>query len=207
MITTVFFDLDGVLTTDAKGSLTMSKNLAALKPGLSIENVLASFRKDIDKMSRGGIDLFSILRRVSREFGIDADDSALRSAIGRMPLNEPMFALARRLKRGLRVGMITDNARERIAILDEEVGLSGLFHPIVVSSIEKASKSDGDTRIFDIALSRAGAAAQESLFIDNQERNLLVPSRMGMQVHFHDDTRNDMDALHAKLKSLGVEID
>ncbi len=207
MLNTIFFDLDGVLTTDPKGSFTMSKNLTALKPGLSLDGVLASFRKDIDKMSHGDADLFSILRRVCAEFDIPADDRVLRKVIGTMPLNDPMFELARRLSHEHKVGMITDNARDRIRILDEDHGLASLFDPIVVSSIEKASKSDGTTKIFEIALKRAECAPEESLFIDNQKKNLVVPASMGMHVHFHDDAKNDMDELVVALRRLGAITD
>lgn len=53
MIKEIFFDLDGVLTTDAKGSLTMSKNLCAAVPGLSVQEVLDCYRQDIELLNIG----------------------------------------------------------------------------------------------------------------------------------------------------------
>lgn len=206
MIKVIFFDLDGVLTTDAKGSLTMSKNLCAAKAGLSVDDVLKSFRKDIEPLNAGECTLQSVLQRVCKEFSIPFSEDFVVKIARTTPWNIRVIELGRSLMPTYACGIITDNSKERMDILRREPELAG-FDPIIVSSIEKASKSDGSTSIYDRALERAGCTATEAMFIDNQQRNLITPATMGMATYFHDDALNDIEALRSALHDLGVTIE
>lgn len=204
MIQTIFFDFDGVLTTDSKGSLTISKNICREVPGLSVESVLASFREDISLLNSGQQTLEVTWKRLCSQFNIPESGELQRKIIGTVPLNDRMFALARHLSKQYRLGVISDNSRERMDILEENLNLKAIFNPIIVSAVEHTSKSDGTTRIFDIALVRTRCKPEEALYIDNQQKNLATPAGMGMHVYFHDDAVNDMDALLIKLAELGI---
>lgn len=205
MIKAIFFDLDGVLTTDAKGSLTLSKNLCEAKPGLLVDEVLRSFRKDFGLLTSGQCSLQSVIERVCAEFSIPYSQELLINVVKKTPWNKPMVELAHSLMSTYVIGIITDNAKERMDILSSEPELSG-FNPIIVSAVERASKSDGSTVIYDRALDRAGCAAADSLFIDNQQRNLVTPAEMGMNTYFHDDADNDMEALHDAFRALKIVL-
>lgn len=203
MIKAIFFDLDGVLTTDAKGSLTLSKNLCEAKAGLVVDDVLKSFRRDIERLTSGQCSLQSVIERVCTEFAIPFSQELLVAVASKTPWNKPMVELAHSLMSAYVVGMITDNAKERMDMLSRMPELAG-FNPVIVSAIERASKSDGSTAIYDRALERARCVAAEALFVDNQQRNLVTPAKMGMHTYFHDDARNDMEALHAAFRKLGI---
>ncbi len=207
MIKAIFFDFDGVLTTDAKGSLTMSKNLCEIVPGLSAQDVLACYRQDIEALNLGRVSMREVWEKLCAAFSIPASDDLLREMMRKAPKNDAMFDLAEFLSKHYRLGIITDNGRERMDVLTTEMRLSGLFDPIVVSAIEHASKCDGTTRIFDAALDRAGCKAEEALFIDNQERNLVTPAKMGMKTYVHNDAVNDVTALRSALRQWGVETE
>ncbi len=206
MIKAIFFDFDGVLTTDAKGSLTMSKNLCELVPGLPVQEVFASYREDIEALNMGRISMSDVWKRMCAAFKIPANDDLLKEMMRKVPKNDAMFDLARFLSPRYRLGIITDNNRERMDLLAADMQLEKLFDPIVVSATEHASKRDGTTTIFDAALSRAGCKAEEAIFIDNQEKNLEVPAQMGMKTYWHDDEKNDVSALRATLRDCGVDI-
>lgn len=206
VIKTIFFDFDGVLTTDAKGSLTMSKNLCDLTPGLSVQSVLDTYRQDIESLNMGRISMSDVWKRLCTAFQIPANDDLLREMMRRVPKNDAMFDLAQSLSPRYRLGIITDNNRERMDVLVADMQLDKLFDPIVVSATEHASKRDGTTIIFDVALNRANCSAEEALFIDNQEKNLEVPAKMGMKTFWHDDAKNDVSALLATLRDWGVEV-
>ncbi|MBM3227857.1 haloacid dehalogenase [Candidatus Peribacteria bacterium] len=206
MIKAIFFDLDGVLTTDAKGSLTMSKNLCELVPGLSVQEVLDSYREDIEALNMGQISMSDVWKRMCAAFKIPANDDLLRKMMSKVPKNNAMFDLARSLFSRYRLGIITDNNRERMDLLTADMQLEKLFDPIVISATEHASKRDGTTTIFDAALSRAGYKAEEAIFIDNQEKNLEVPAQMGMKTYWHDDQKNDVAALSVALRHMGVDV-
>ncbi len=204
MIKAIFFDFDGVLTTDAKGSLTMSKNLCELVPGLSVQEVLDSYRQDIEALNMGKISMSDAWKRMCATFNIPANDDFLKEMMRKVTKNDAMFDLARFLSPHYRLGIITDNNGERMDVLTADMRLDKLFNPIVVSATEHASKRDGTTTIFDVALSRAGCKAEEAIFIDNQEKNLEVPAQMGMKTYWHDDEKNDVSALRAILRDFGA---
>lgn len=206
MIKAIFFDLDGVLTTDAKGSLTMSKNLCEAVRGLSVQKVFDCYRQDIELLNLGQRTLKEVWQRIHTAFPqIPADDDLLQKILRKIPKNDAMFDLAQSLSGRHVLGVITDNCRERMDALITEMDLGSLFDPIIVSAIERASKCDGTTRIFDAALARAECQADEALFIDNQEKNLVTPTKMGMKTYLHDDKKNDVTALYSTLHKMGVD--
>lgn len=204
MIKAVFFDFDGVLTTDAKGSLTISKNLCEVVPGLPVDDVFRAYREDIEPLNTGRMTLQELWEHLCTKCHIQADYEVFLQVLRKTPLNHAMFDVARELARQYVVGIITDNSRERMEILCEEFRLRDSFKPIVVSADVRASKCDGSTKIFDVALAAAGCNAEESLFIDNQEKNLVVPTKMGMKTYLHDVAINDIGALRRALKQLGI---
>lgn len=206
MTKAIFFDLDGVLTTDAKGSLTMSKNLCEMIHGLSVQEVLDNYREDIEALNIGRISMSDVWKRMCASLKIPDSDELLNGMMRKAPKNDEMFDLARFLCGKYRLGIITDNSRERVEILTTDMQLNELFDPIIISAAEHASKNDGSTTIFDAALRRAACNADEAVFIDNQERNLLTPAKMGMKTYLHDDTKNDVAALKRELQKLGIDL-
>lgn len=206
MINAIFFDLDGVLTTDAKGSLTMSRTICEAVPGLSMEEVLACYREDIEAVNLGEHSFQKIWQRLYSTFNIPDNQMLLHDVLRKVPRNDAMFELAQSLAGRYVLGIITDNCRERMEALTAELQLGDLFNPIVVSAEEHASKCDGTMRIFEVALDRAGCKAEESLFIDNQEKNLVTPKSMGMKTYHHDDATNDLAALRRELQKLGIDF-
>jgi putative hydrolase of the HAD superfamily len=81
-------------------------------------------------------------------------------------------------------------------------GLDSLFNPIVVSAEVGSSKRSQD--IFLCATSCAGVAPDECVFIDNSEDNVVMARALGMHAVFHDDEKNDVDALMNVLEALGA---
>lgn len=206
MIKAIFFDLDGVLTTDAKGSLTMSKNLCEMVPGLSVQEVLDSYRQDIEALNMGRISMSDVWKRMCATFKIPGSNELLHEMMQKALKNDEMFNLARSLSGKYCLGIITDNSRERMEILTADMQLEALFDPIIISAVEHASKNDGSTIIFDAALRKAACNADEAVFIDNQEKNLVIPVKMGMKTYWHDDVKNDVAALRTTLLHMGVDV-
>lgn len=141
-----------------------------------------------------------------RTLKITESDTLFMNILRKAPRNEAIFALARDLSPRYTLGIITDNSQERMDVLNEEMKLGELFDPIIVSATEHASKCDGTTALFDAALAKARCSAKEAVFIDNQEKNLVIPAKMGMQTYFYDDTKNNIVALRTMLHKIGVDI-
>jgi putative hydrolase of the HAD superfamily len=122
------------------------------------------------------------------------------------PLDHEMMALAKRVKsQGYKVGMITDNKADRIKAVSDEWGFDELFDVICISASVGLSKSGKE--IFWDTLGKIGVNAEESLFIDNNPQNLVIPRELGMSVIHFDHDERDYVGLINQLQKEGVKID
>ena len=201
MIKAVFFDYDGVLTTDKTGSLTTTRYLSKAT-GIGLSAVRAAFSRHNSDLTLGRKTYLQIWQEVSSELGKDLDIRLLFNAFESTPVNTGMFSLARELKRKHLVGIITDNKKDRIDHLKKHQDLESLFSPIVVSAEIGVEKQSNE--IFLHALHLAGVSAEEAVFIDNSKDNLVAPSALGIKTVFHDDEKNDIEALSETLKAFGM---
>lgn len=197
----VFFDYDGVLTTDETGSLTTTRHLSKAT-GIDPAAVRSAFGRYNKDLTMGKITHVQIWPDICNALGHELDIGLLFDAFESTPLNAGMLALARELKRTKVVGIITDNKKDRIDHLKRHQDLESMFDPIVVSAeIGVDKKSD---EIFLHALRLAGVSAAEAVFIDNTRENLVAARALGMKTVFHDDARNDIEALSRTLGSFGL---
>ncbi|KML22378.1 MULTISPECIES: HAD family hydrolase [Burkholderia] len=198
MIKAIFFDYDGVLTTDRTGSLTTNRYLSTVT-GVEYETVRKAFAKHNPDLLVGKVTHAEIWDAVCAEIRCKVDFSLLEEAFQSTPKNDAMFALARSLKPEYSLGIITDNKRDRIDSLKKSQGLDVLFNPIIVSA-EFGSGKDGSA-VFEHALRCVGIRPDESIFIDNNRGNLIAPRALGMGTVFHDDEKNDVEKLIATLRN------
>jgi 2-haloacid dehalogenase len=83
------------------------------------------------------------------------------------------------------------HALERFGFLDQ-------FEDILVSGREKLAKPD--PRIFDLAISRFKIDPRETLFIDDNERNIQQAREMGFVTHwFHDPVKLQRELIEYRL--------
>ena len=204
MIRAVFFDYDGVLTRDKTGSLTTCRSLAQ-QVGLPFEVVHAALRPYNEALTLGRTTHQAIWPAVCEALGRDIPIGALRIAFESTPLDEAAMSLAKRLSAHHRVGLITDNKRDRLDHLRTFQQLDAVFDPIVVSSVFGSTKED--TAIFEYALACVAHSPEEAVFIDNHRDNLVAPAALGMHTLHFDDERRDVTALVTELQQLGVAID
>ena len=205
MIKAVFFDFDGVLTLDATGT-TSIVNYVTAKTGIDKESFNREYRKfNRDLLSgRTTHDLIwgDLCRAVNREISI----KVLMDSYIHTPLDFQMIALARGIKsQGYRLGIITDNKADRIETISAKHRLDKLFDVISVSASVGSTKSGKE--IFRDAMGKAGARAEECIFIDNNPRNLLIPEELGMSVIYFDHDKRDYDGLINQLHDGGVRVD
>jgi putative hydrolase of the HAD superfamily len=86
--------------------------------------------------------------------------------------------------------------------LIDKHGLDLLFDPIVISAEVGALKTDA--LIFERAL--GGYEPEGCVFIDNQERNLTVPAKLGFKTYLFDPKQNDIPKLKSQLIEWGVKF-
>ncbi len=133
--------------------------------------------------------------------GKEIDSGLLPDALKTTAKNEQMFALCRSLHKKYKLGIITDNGTERFELLIPEMQLTSLFDSIILSG--KIGSRKDEPYIFEKALASASCAADECIFIDNYEKNLIVPAKMGFKTYFHDHHKNDVVSLRQWLEETG----
>ncbi|MBZ5790835.1 HAD-IA family hydrolase [Burkholderia contaminans] len=201
MIKAIFFDYDGVLTTDRTGSLTTIRYLSE-RSGVEYDIISKAFARHNANLLLGKTTHKAIWREVCESVRHDLDFGWLEAAFLSTPTNAGMFDLARRLKPFYALGIITDNKKDRIDCLRKVQRLDDLFDPIVVSA-ERGFGKEG-VEVFEYALGCLGVKPEEAIFIDNTAANLNAPRQLGMHAILHDDSRNDVDGLIA---TLTIEFD
>lgn len=196
-IEAVLFDFDGVLTRDRTGTLTTLRYLSA-HTGIEHERLQQAFRRFNRDLNLGRTSHREIWPELCRTLGRDIDIGLLAPAFESTPMNAAMWRLARQLKPHHRVGIVTDNKKDRIDHLRRHARLAELFDPIVVSAEAGAGK-DG-ARIFELALQRLALRPERCVFIDNSPQNLAAPRALGLHAIHFDDAANDVAALAATLR-------
>lgn len=205
VIRAIFFDYDGALTTDRTGSLTTNRYLSKMS-GIGYDVIENAFARHNKNLLLGWTTHAEVWNAVCESVRCDLDFDWLEQAFLSTPANVPMFELARRLKSGYAIGIITDNKKDRIDCLRKTQALDDLFNPIVVSA-EFGSGKEGPA-VFEYALRHVGVRPDEAVFVDNTADNLIAPRQIGMHAILHDDDRNDVDWLIATLRDqFGVLFD
>lgn len=203
MIKAIFFDFDGVLTRDKSGYLTTCRNLHKYT-GIPLEKLSSACRTSGDYYN-GYVSTEKFWEGVCRKLGRKLDIELLRRAYREVPVDPRMMNLARDLRRKYKVGIITDNPKERFDSLMIILKLDARFDSIMASSLLHSSKNEEG--IFRYALDSIGLSPGECVFIDNSEKNLEIPGKMGFRTIHFDDEKRDMEGLKSNLRKSGVEPD
>lgn len=188
MIKAVLFDFDGVLTIDKTGSTTIT-NYIAKTCGIPLEAVKSSYYKFNKQLLLGEKTHQEIWQDFCKFLGQDIAYNVLIDSFKFTRLDDKMVALVQELKGKYHIGMVTDNKCDRIRTILDYRGLNKYFDVVAVSACVRSGK---DSRaIFEYVLTSLNVSANECVFIDNTEKNLVVPKQMGMStILFDDDNRN-----------------
>jgi putative hydrolase of the HAD superfamily len=199
----VFFDYDGVLTRHKTGTATTCRFLSG-RTGIPYATLRDAFDRDAHALRVGKGTRAQRGPALCKLLGRDLPLDLLFEAYDSTPTDERMFELARSLRGGCVVGIITDNTLDRFDRLKQCQRLPDLFSPIVLSAEVGSTKSD--PRIFEHALRVANVAPGRAVFIDNSRDNVDVAKSLGMHaIHFDDEAR-DVPRLAAELASIGVRL-
>lgn len=202
MIKAVFFDFDGVLTLDATGTTSIVKYISA-RTGIDKELFNTEYRRFNKDLLLGVTTHDKIWGKLCYALNQEIPEQVLIDSFLNTPLDHKMFTLARELKSlGYKVGMITDNKADRIKAISDANSFDELFDVVSVSASVGLSKSGKE--IFWDAIRKIGVDAEESLFIDNNPKNLVVPVELGMSIIQFDHDERDYDRLFDQLRREGV---
>lgn len=199
----IFFDFDGVLTTDKSGSVSTAKYFSK-KLGTEPE-ILSNIYKEKYSDADNRIDIGNAKNSEKWQFlceifGADCEQSDINEAFDTTPIDNKMVEFAKRLKENFIIGIITDNGVERADYIFSKYKFNEIFDPIIVSADVKTTKAG--TEIFKIAAERAGVNPDECIFIDNTPKNLVSAERLGITgIHF-DDAIRDYEKLFNEVKKI-----
>lgn len=200
----VFFDFDGVLTTEEGGDVSEKRNLHKLT-GVSLEKITECYKAYWrEELNVGTLTHEDFWEDFCACLGVKLPITRLSEIVGNVPQNEQTFEISYTLKQsGYTVGIITDNDDFRFNVIEKEMNLPSRFDAIVVSGRVGAVKTN--RLIFEKALEALKVEPEESVFIDNRERNLVIPSAMGFKTYFHDYLKNDVEKLTNQLREWGIK--
>ena len=202
MIRAIFFDFDGVLTLNERGSTITIKTIQESNPDLPAARIRDCYYRFHHQLLLGERDHCDIWGDYCACVGKDIDPNLLTRAFLATPMNARMLALAFELAQKYQLGIITANAVDRMTPLVDRHRLDTLFDPIVISAAVGSLKSDA--LIFERALGSLKPA--ECVFIDNQEKNLDVPDMLGFKTYLFDPKQNDIPELRNRLAKWGVKV-
>lgn len=204
MIKAILFDFDGVLTIDGTGSQSIC-NYISKKTGIDLKLFENEYYKYNDDLLYGKIQHKDIWDKLCRELNTEIDINILYDSFLNTPLDNEMMEIVHNLKeKNYKIGMVTDNKKDRIDKIFEYYEWDKLFDLISISA-EVGSGKNYNT-IFEITIDCLNVKASECVFIDNQEKNLIVPKQMGMNVIYFDHNERNYEKLIKELKELSVRI-
>ena len=195
----ILFDFDGVLTVDKYGSDSILRYLAE-NTDVPIDVLKKEYYKINKGLLYGQYTHKDIWNEYCKNIGADIDFQILIDSFINTPLDQDMLSVVKQLKEKYLIGIITDNKVDRIHAILENRGLTDLFDVVTVSAQCKCGKND--RKIFDVTLEALDVEARECVFIDNSEKNLVVPHEIGIHTILFDDERRDLNEFKNKLSVL-----
>jgi putative hydrolase of the HAD superfamily len=113
-------------------------------------------------------------------------------------VNPAMRALLDDLRGRMRLAIISNATKTLEAILEERYRVTPYFEVIINSARVGVPKPEPE--IFHIALERLGLRPEQTVFIDDQQRNVDAAAEMGI----HANLFTDVPTLRSFLEELGV---
>jgi putative hydrolase of the HAD superfamily len=189
-------DFGGVLTTPLFAAFAAFQD----EVGISPENLGKAMRAGLAEGE--DLPLFQLERgEISEDAFIARLEDGLESILDHRPHlhhfrqkfwgalhpNEEMIALMQKLKAdGLKMAMLTNNVREWEPLWRSMLPVDEIFEEIVDSAFVGCRKPEA--LIYALTLERIGIPAEECLFIDDLEPNIVGAEAAGMKaVHFRDN--------------------
>lgn len=166
MIKAIIFDFFDVFRTDAYKSWLSVNNIPH-----EGEYFNASRRQDM-----GEITVDEFLQELSR---LQGRPVTLQELEANANLDMNVIAIAEKLKRQYRLALLSNAPSGFIRTLFAEHDLERLFHEIVISSEVGMVKPNAD--IFELTLARLKTAPAETIFIDDNLKNVQAAEKVGIR--------------------------
>lgn len=199
MIKAILFDFDGVLTIDKTGSESIIRFISD-KSRIPLEVVKTNYYKYNRELLSGEITHKDMWNSFCNDIGQKLDYSILIEAFKNTLLDKEMIEFLKELKLNYLIALVTDNKVDRINTILEYSDLKKYFDVVSISAKLKSRK---DKRyIFEDTILNLKIQPEECVFIDNTDRNLIIPKSMGICTILFDDERRCIHKFKQDLMSL-----
>lgn len=188
-ISFIYFDVGGVAIQDfsdtKKWDMMIDQALGIPQNSrVAFDQLYDEYEDDICK---GKIAVDDLQPFIKEHFHADipTDFSMLSYFVGHFEPNPGIWEIVKHLTSTIQFGLLTDQYLGMLDLIFAHQLIPQLpFKAIVDSSVLGMRKPMPE--IYQIAQERTGVPASEILFIDNREKNLVVPRQMGWQTYFYD---------------------
>lgn len=202
MIKAILFDFDGVLTTDSTGSQSIC-NYICKKTGLVEETFKKEYYKYNNDLLYGKTNHENIWEVLCKGLKTKIDINILYESFINTPIDCQMIAIVDSLKKqNYKIGMVTDNKKDRIEHIVKYYDWKEKFDAITISADVGSGKDYSE--IFVKIIECLNLTANECVFIDNQEKNLIIPKSMGMNVIYFDHEKRNYEKLIQEFNKLAI---
>ncbi len=194
-ITTVFFDVGGVLAIDF---IDWKLSDLANKYAIPIESLQPARKKFRLLADQGQISDPEFWSKVLAESGISAtpEDWSLDKYMVEI---DGVRAIVERLKEnGYSVAILSNDSREMAGQRRQRFGFDQLFHDVIISSEVGCIKPQAE--IYRLAAQRLQAKPEQCLFIDDRQENTDGAAKVGMRAILF----RNAERLHHDLIQLGL---
>lgn len=201
MIKTLIFDIGGVVTkTDFK---TIYANFAT-RIGLPSDAVKNYIDTNVEELLLGNISLDKFWEDMKSAGGnpdLDYPAIWIEEGVKNREINTELVEIIKKLKENYSVGTLTNLTPSRI-LLDEEMNLYSIFDYSILSCVEHLKKPNPE--FYKLAIQKAEARPEESIFIDDKEKHTNAASELGMNTILYNYGENK--ELVDSLRGFGVKI-
>ena len=203
-IKAIFFDFDGVMTLDKTGSDSIC-NYISREANIDKNIFEKEYRKFNKDLLVGKTTHLIIWEQLCKNIDTIIPISVLYDSFINTPTDKLMYELILKIKQfKLLTGLITDNKADRMEKICDYYGYKKIFDIIAVSGELGYGKES--EKIFLKVLSDLKIKAEETIFIDNTEKNLLIPQKLGIKVIHFNDSERSMEKLKEEIINYGVNI-
>jgi putative hydrolase of the HAD superfamily len=200
----IMFDFDDVMALDKTGTESIC-NYISKNTGIEKSIFEAEYRKYNGELLYGKTTHENIWDELCLGMGISIPIKILYDSFIHTKIDSDMYNLVKELKRSNYVtALITDNKVDRIRMIEKHFGINEYFDIITISAEIGSDKNK--EKIFLKTLEKLQAEPKESIFIDNQEQNLVIPQKIGIKTIFYNDKDRKIHDLRGKLSEYGVKI-
>ncbi len=198
MIDTIIFDLSEVQMT---GLVGVEKRLSAILnlPASEVLHKLSG--PDIVLFFNGRITEEEYISRITSKNKWPVESAVIKKLIRENFREiEGMRAIVKRLRdKGYKLGLLSVHGREWVEYISRKFKHHELFHVVSYSFENGISKPN--RRAYTDILDKLGSKAENTVFIDDNESNLVPARELGMMVILFADTAK----LINELTALGIE--